>query len=287
MGAWGTGIKDNDTSSDIYADFFDLYNAGQNPLDISKKIISENKELIDNPDDCNNFWFSLALAQWETKSLDQAIFEKIKTIINDGKDIIVWKELDADETDIQKRKIVLFKFLEKLQTEKKRPKPRQKPHVVTAVPPFDKGDCLTFKLNNGNFGGAIVLAAWIDEKYGGKNYVATTRINQKTRPQLIDFQTAEVLVINYFGYERESSQMVWFFASDFPTVEKEFELIGKISVRKKYNYGGIGTIQGSGWSNIKYCADRQFDYEKSNSRPIKQITVKDITRSEHWWKFWE
>ena len=33
MGTWGTAIKDNDTSSDIYADFYDLYNEGQQPYE--------------------------------------------------------------------------------------------------------------------------------------------------------------------------------------------------------------------------------------------------------------
>ena len=67
MGAWGTNIKDNDTSADIYADFFDLYNEGQNPTNISAKLIADNKELIDNIDDSNNFWFALALGTMGNK----------------------------------------------------------------------------------------------------------------------------------------------------------------------------------------------------------------------------
>ena len=111
MGAWGTNIKDNDTTSDIFVDFFDLYNEGQNPTNISLRLISENEELINNPDDCNNFWFALAIAQWETKSLDSKVFEKVKAIIESDNDIEVWKSLDADDKDLAKRKIALEKFL--------------------------------------------------------------------------------------------------------------------------------------------------------------------------------
>src|SRR5215472_11577356 len=114
MGAWGTNIKDNDTSADIYADFFDLYTEGQDPPEISSKLIADNQETIDNPDDCNNFWFALALAQWETKSLDTKIFENVKGIIESDNDIKVWKELDADEKDLIKRKNALERFLTKL-----------------------------------------------------------------------------------------------------------------------------------------------------------------------------
>jgi len=115
MGTWGTNIKDNDTTSDIYADFFDLYNEGQSPINISAKLIADNEELINEPDDCNNFWFALALAQWETKSLDLTVFEKVKEIIESDNDIEVWKSLDADEKDLVKRKIALEKFLVKNQ----------------------------------------------------------------------------------------------------------------------------------------------------------------------------
>jgi hypothetical protein len=286
MGAWGTGIKDNDTSSDIYADFFDLYNLGQSLTDISAKIIADNKDLIDNPDDCNNFWFALALAQWETKSLDPEILSKVKTIISEGNDIIIWRALDADEADLKKRKAVLDKFLEKLQTEKKRAKSRQKPETISAEPPFSKGNCLTFKLDNGNYGGAVVLSAKVDAKLGGKNYVATTRINQPHRPTLNDFKTAEVLITNYFGDDGEPAEMFWLFANDYSISDKIVDLVGSIPVSKTYEYGGIGTITGSGWDIIKYCADRQFAFEISNPAPIKKMTIAEVTNSGPWWKFW-
>ena len=155
MGAWGTGIKDNDTSSDIYDNFFDLYNEGGKPADISKKLIADNQELIDERDDSSNFWLTLALAQWETKSLDQEIFKRIKIIVESGQDIEVWKELDADDVTLKKRKRDLVKFLAKISIEKAKPKGKEKPKK----PVFLKGDCLVFKLDNGNYGGAIVLAA--------------------------------------------------------------------------------------------------------------------------------
>ena len=83
MGAWGTNIKDNDTTADIYTDFFEMYNNGQNPADISRNLIKKNRYLINNPDDSNNFWFAIALGQWETKSLEPHIFEKVKeTAVN-------------------------------------------------------------------------------------------------------------------------------------------------------------------------------------------------------------
>lgn len=104
MGAWGTGISSNDTFADIYDEFFELYNDGLEVLEISKKLIKNNQEIINEPDDSNNFWFALAKAQWECKQLDNKVLDKAKTIIESGYDIEVWKRLDASEKDLKKEK---------------------------------------------------------------------------------------------------------------------------------------------------------------------------------------
>lgn len=41
MGTWNTKINGNDTFQDIYQNFFDRYNEGGNPVDISKQIQEE------------------------------------------------------------------------------------------------------------------------------------------------------------------------------------------------------------------------------------------------------
>jgi hypothetical protein len=48
---------------------FELYNNGKNTSDISKKLIADNHELITNKYSSNDFWFTLALAQWGVEKL--------------------------------------------------------------------------------------------------------------------------------------------------------------------------------------------------------------------------
>lgn len=187
MGAWGTAISSNDTYADIYGEFFDLYNDGLDVAEISKKLIAGNQETINDTDDCNNFWFALAKAQWECKQLDKDIFDRVKKVVATGADLEVWRQLDADEKDTKKRKVVLDKFLADLQTE--RPKAKSRKKKIIRQPVFDKGDCLTFKLENGNYGGAVVLEAIKDSEYG-HNLIATTRINQTNKPTKKDFENA-------------------------------------------------------------------------------------------------
>lgn len=127
MGTWNSKIDGNNTFQDIYQNFFDLYNVGQNPIDISKQIQHDFAEMFNDYDDRNNSLFGLSFAQWETKSLDPTIFKQVKEIIESGKDLEVWKGLGADEKTLKKRQLVLDKFLSQISTEKENPKRRVRP----------------------------------------------------------------------------------------------------------------------------------------------------------------
>jgi hypothetical protein len=283
MGTWGTAVKSNDTSSDIYLDFFELYNEGKEPAEISKKLIFDNQELIANPDDCNNFWFVLALANWETKSLDNELFEQAKEIIESGQDLQVWRELDADESEIKKRKIALEKFLEKISSEKTKPKSRKKKKIKEPI--FDKGTCLTFKLDNDNYGGAVVIEAEKTTGFG-YNLIVTTRINQPDKPTKKDFEKAIVLVASFANWDNKP-KVTWYLPDRFKKEYSElFEVIDQIQVDKEYtpNETAIKATFSGGWQHVIESVDKQLEYEKENGQ-TKSFPVTDLTMKKKWWKF--
>ncbi|MFV0145484.1 hypothetical protein OBJ96_10870 [Empedobacter falsenii] len=163
MGTWNTKINGNDTFQDIYQNFFDLYNQGQNPADISKQIQDDFAEMFNDYDDKNNSLFGLALAQWETKSLDQKVYRQVKEIIETDNDLDVWKGLGADDKTIEKRKKELDKFLTQISIEREKPKRRVRPkfefemiNLVNAIAP---DNLKKFDVN---------------EEYTNKNYVHTS-----------------------------------------------------------------------------------------------------------------
>lgn len=127
MGVWNTKINGNDTFQDIYQTFFDLYNYGHTPDEIYKRIQSGHTEIFEDIDERNNAYFGLAMAQWETKSLKQSVYNQVKEIIDAEYDLKVWKQLGADEKTIQQRKKVLEKFLTQISTETEKPKRRTRP----------------------------------------------------------------------------------------------------------------------------------------------------------------
>ncbi len=287
MGTWGTAIKDSDAFADIYSEFFDLYNKGGQPYIISKKIVDDNWEILEIEEEKNSLWFALALAQWETKSLDPKVLSTVEEIISSGSDLKIWVDLGASEQDIKKRKIVLDKFVEKIKSDKPKAKPRKRAKLKTPI--FTAGDCLVFKLTNGNYGGAVVLAR-DNNPETAYNLVATTRINQNHKPTLKDFENAEVLICN-FGQWQDKVDVTWYMPDLFYKEYTDiYENIGKISVDLEYdtkNYEGKGYFfkpsWTSGWS-MNNAAERQFESELTKPKPTKNLTIKQLTQKEKWWK---
>lgn len=282
MGAWGTAISSNDTYADIYGGFFDLYNDGFDVAEISKRLIAENQETINDKDDCNNFWFALAKAQWECKQLDKEIFNRVKEVVETGSDLEVWRQLDADEKDIKKRKVVLDKFLADLQTE--RPKAKSRKKKIIRQPVFDKGDCLTFKLGNGNYGGAVVLEAIKDSEYG-HNLIATTRINQPNKPTKKDFENAEVLVMNYASWDNKPN-VKWYLPIRHKQTAHLIEIVENIEVQVNYDIknsmlGFVGDFDI--W--IIQVVDQQLKSEETKPRSTTKQTIKELTKKSKW-KLW-
>jgi hypothetical protein len=278
LGTWGTAIKSNDTSADIYANFFDLYNEGKEPTEIKNKLI------LENPDGENDFWFALALALWETKSLPKDILEKIREIIQSKSDLKLWKELDASESDIKKRKIVLDKFLIRLESEKTKPKARKK--NVIKEPIFESGTCLLFELENGNYGGALVLATDSWTKFG-YHLIVTTRINQKEKPTLSEFKKGEVLIANFGDWDNHP-QITWCSRSKFKKEFSQlFEVLGNIPVEKEYDpvVNQLRAGFSANWKHVISPVVKQFEYEQVHGLK-KSFPLKNLTMERKWWQFW-
>jgi hypothetical protein len=275
MGTWGIAVSSNDSYADIYSKFFNLYNEGTDVHEISEKLISSNRETIEDTTDCNNFWFALAKCQWECKQLDPLLFSRVKEIISSGADIDIWKQLDASEADIRKRKVVLEKFLNDLQKEKNKAKARRK--KIIRQPPFDKGDCLTFKLADGNYGGAVVLEATKNTEFG-YSLIAVTRIHQVDKPTRKDFEKAEILIINYPSWNNQPV-IRWYSPIRYKSVQHLIEKVATINcdieylTESKSPYGFVGDFVV--W--FINPAHVQFEHEKNHNKSDTKITVRTLT----------
>lgn len=278
MGTWGTGISSNDDYADVYSEFFELYNEGKDVAEVTALVIAKNGEMLGMPEAVNNVWFAIAKAQWECKQLQPEINERVKDIIDSETDLQIWTELGATKSEIEKRQKVLTKFLSQLQSD--RPKAKARKKKVIREPIFKKGDCITFKLKNGNFGGAVVLEA----EYGtelGLNLIAVTRINQPEKPTVKSFRNAEVMIKNFANW-KETPEVIWICNYKPKEVTSIVEVIGAIEVtidylskEQRYQYGFT-----SGWkSTLIDVTNWQFESEKTKSRPKKTLKIKSCLQS--------
>lgn len=129
MGTWGSGIKENDTSFDVYESFFELYHTGMEVSAIKKEILEKFKESYEIEEDRHNVIFPLALCLWEVCYLDKTLLDEVESLILDKKDIELWKNLGANKELLKKRSATLEKFLAKIKSPKEKPKVRKKPPI--------------------------------------------------------------------------------------------------------------------------------------------------------------
>lgn len=206
MGTWNTKINGNDTFQDIYQNFFDLYNQGENPVNISEQLQSDFVEMFNDRDDRNSSLFGLALAQWETKSLEPNIFKQVKEIIETGNDLEIWRELGVDNKTLEKRKKELDKFLTQISTEKEKPKRRVRPKfefsqvdlISLMAPDNKKHFTVSEHFINGVYSQTGSLMAWqpgVDKVFingGGCSVLYFTGQNKNISAEWIDSQTLEI-----------------------------------------------------------------------------------------------
>jgi hypothetical protein len=289
MGTWGSGIKDNDAFADVYSEFFDEYNKGGEPVNISKKIIEENWEILEIEGERNSLWFALGLAQWETKSLDIEILSKIEDVIFSGEELNIWYKLGASELDIKKRRTALKKFIQQLKSDRPKAKSRKKPKQKSPI--FIKGDCLTFKMHNGNYGGAVVLAM-DNNPETAYNLVATTRLNQVSKPTINDFEQSEILVCNFASWQ-DKVEVTWYmpdlYFKDYADI---YEVVGNMVIDIEYdvkNYLGEGYLFKpsftSGWK-MNYMTEKQLESENIKPKPSRSVSLKQVTTKSKRWKLW-
>ena len=279
MGTWGTGISSNDVYEDINYQFFELYNQGMEVSAITEKLIQENKELIESNEDQYNFWFTIANSQWECKALDPKIQNRIKNIVDSGKDIELWKELEASQSDLTKRKKALENFLDKITTEKKTARKRKVKKSRDSI--FEKGDCLVFKLSDGDYCGVFVLEAEKQTEFG-LNLIVVTDIKKTEKPTQKDFETAKVLFRKEQQFNKEfkpKEQISWYYSQHFKKSETEFEKIGQLKVSKNY-FSSKDYQSFSNWDNLKLFQDKFYsDFENNKCKTNVKLR---ILRKKYW-----
>lgn len=144
MGAWGTGLYQDDTAYDIKEDYITYLKVGMTNEEATRKIIEENDWCFEYEDEGALLWFALADTQWKYGRLLDEVKEKAIRCIDSGVDLEKWRE--EDEKLCEKRKKVLEALKERLNSEQPPEKKVSKIKFYRAY--WEVGDILLYQILN-------------------------------------------------------------------------------------------------------------------------------------------
>ena len=276
MGTWGTGMTSNDTFCEVYERFFEYYNGDYEIEKISGILEKDFSETLSLQEVANEYWFALAKAQWDIGCMQDAVKEKVRSVVISEADLKLWKELGGTEKDIKARKQVLQKFLVKLDQVNKAPKKRKKTRVKTAI--FKKGDCITFRLDDNYYGGAIILEDIVVDGKLGINYIARTILKTFNKPTANDFLETKVFFAerNIFDGQKfidvNVPDLLWISPRGFSKCRDLFEVICKMKIIKNYDTK-LGMYMAGYWEQLIEKTDEYFNKVAAGS----EIRTEKIT----------
>ncbi|MGH0680048.1 MarR family transcriptional regulator [Bacillus luti] len=115
MGAWGTGLFDDDTTCDVKDQFIEYLEEGNSAEEATKLVLEEYEDEFDIGEELEVMslvYIGLAAIQLEKGCLQEEVRSNAITLIERGADLELWEE--AGEEEYEERKNVLHTFKQKL-----------------------------------------------------------------------------------------------------------------------------------------------------------------------------
>lgn len=115
MGAWGTGLFDDDTTCDVKDQFIEYLDEGNSAEEATKLVLEEYVDEFDIGEDLEVMslvYIGLAAIQLEKGCLQEEVRSNAVALIERGADLELWEE--AGEEEYEERKNVLDTFKQKL-----------------------------------------------------------------------------------------------------------------------------------------------------------------------------
>ena len=116
MGCWGHKISESDTFADVYEQFFDEYNNGATAEAAAAAVRTQLGDYFVEYDDQYDAHFALALAQWETQSLEPTLLKKVEQFVESGADLKNREDRGADSKTLKSRASAQSSFLKNCST---------------------------------------------------------------------------------------------------------------------------------------------------------------------------
>ncbi|HEV2135210.1 MAG TPA: DUF4259 domain-containing protein [Terracidiphilus sp.] len=145
MGAWGTGIFQNDTANDIRDEYRDHIGNGLSGPEATARVLKNYASSLADPDEAGVVWLALAATQWLCGRLEPEALEKALAVIDSGSDLERWKS--ASNADYLKRRAALEKL--RVQLTSPQPEPKKIRRRALAECDWQEGEIISYRLLSG------------------------------------------------------------------------------------------------------------------------------------------
>lgn len=106
MGAWGTGIFQDDTAADVRDEYRDHIGNGLSGHEATARILKNYTSSRAESDEAGVVWLALAATQWKLGRLDEETLQHALHVIDSGSDLKKWDGMK----DFAARKVALEKL---------------------------------------------------------------------------------------------------------------------------------------------------------------------------------
>jgi hypothetical protein len=151
MGAWGTGLFQNDIGDGVKYYYVNKLRAGKTDEEAFSDIVKLYKDMLEDPDDAIDFWFALSLVMHKYGRLTDFVKEKALSIIESGIDTERWEENESERKSRNKEIAKLKEILTGAMTERKKVKIYKK-----IIAPFEPNEVYTIKLTDEYFSNSVM-----------------------------------------------------------------------------------------------------------------------------------
>lgn len=155
MGAWGTGLYQDDIACDVRDYYIDCLREDDESAE--NKTLEYFEEEICDDEDGPVVWFALADTQWKYGRLSEMVKNRALEYIDNGINLQLWNEVDNKL--YAKREKVLSDLKDKLLSPVPPKKKLRKPHVFTCS--WNIGDVFAFQINNEKYHEHPLFHHWL------------------------------------------------------------------------------------------------------------------------------
>jgi hypothetical protein len=164
MGAWGTGVFQDDSACDIRDDYRAFVGNGLSGREATARILTQYASLLADPNESGLAWLALAATQWKLGRLEAETLIHALQVIDSGSDLARWK---GNPKELAKRRAALEKLRSQIVSLQPAEKKVRKQILESCDWPV--GAVISYRLPSGNLAVLRVIGYHTDK--GGRTPV--------------------------------------------------------------------------------------------------------------------